>query len=145
MPARTHGGSRTPEFYVWCSMRQRCYNPKHEAYGDYGGRGIKVCLRWLLSFSDFLSDVGKRSTPAHTLEREDNDGNYEPSNAGWATRIAQARNRRSSHYLTHEGLTLTIAEWSEITGTQRSTISIRLKNGWSVEQALSNVDRRRRT
>lgn len=95
-PTITHGMSYTAEFEAWCSMRYRCLNVNHKAYKHYGGRGITICERWLNSFEDFLSDMGLKPTPQHSLDRENNDGNYEPSNCRWATKIQQSRNTRVS-------------------------------------------------
>lgn len=97
--ACSHGHARlkahSAEYRTWVSIRQRCYQPSHVSFPNYGGRGIKVCARWRNSFEAFLADMGPRPD-GHWIERKDNDGNYEPSNCIWATPLEQARNKRPS-------------------------------------------------
>ena len=81
-------------YVLWQSMMQRCYNPEHPNYADYGGRGIRVCQRWCRSFGNFKSDIGEPPSATHTLDRIENEKNYTPSNVRWATRREQSRNRR---------------------------------------------------
>ena len=90
---KEHGMADTPVYRVWQAMKNRCYNPKQRAYPYYGGRGISVCGRWRESFSSFLSDMGMPPT-GMSLDRIDNDGNYEPGNCRWATTLQQRHNRR---------------------------------------------------
>lgn len=90
-----HGRTHTTEHVIWRGMRRRCENINCHAYKNYGGRGISVCERWQ-TFENFFADMGPRPSSLYSLDRVDNDGNYEPGNCRWATRIQQIRNRRSN-------------------------------------------------
>lgn len=139
--ATTHGaskrGKKSHEYKSWQSMRQRCTNPKAAGYRRYGGRGITVCEAWMASFTAFLADMGPRPSIQHTLDRLDNDGNYEPGNCRWATTHEQAQNRCNTMAITMDGETLTLAEWCRKKGLKESTVRTRMVRGWTVREAFS--------
>ena len=89
-----HGDSNSFEYKIWKGMKQRCTNPNHKKWKDYGGRGIKVCDRWLVSYENFLMDMGRKPGPEYSIDRINNNGDYEPSNCRWATDSQQMKNRR---------------------------------------------------
>jgi len=138
----THGhaarGAHSLTYKSWRAMLDRCGNAKHEHYANYGGRGIMVCERWQ-DFEAFLADLGPRPSRAHSLEREDGDGNYEPGNVRWATRTEQARNRRTSRVVEMDGEKLTVAEWAERYGLARQVVVSRLERGWDLRRALTEA------
>lgn len=139
---RRHGetvGGFTKEYKIWRGIKWRCCNPKHPNFMFYGGRGIKVCGRWLNSFVNFRADMG-RCPPGMEIDRwPDNDGNYEPSNCRWATKEQQANNRRTNRRITHDGKTQTYAQWEKEIGLKEGTITQRIARGWSESRALSPV------
>lgn len=134
---REDSASNTITWKSWRSMIARCEVQGNASYERYGGRGIKVCERWRNSFEAFLEDMGERPSKDYQIEREDNDGDYEPSNCRWATRKEQARNRRNNRRLTHEGETLTVAEWAERTGMTKGQLMNRVNLGWTDERILT--------
>jgi hypothetical protein len=138
----THGHSRvgkiSDEYRCWLGMIQRCTNSNVRGYPDYGGRGIKVCERWLNSFENFFEDMGQRPSKSHSLDRfPNNDGDYKPGNCRWATKLEQMSNKRSNRLIDYQGELLCLAEWARRTGIRAETITSRLKKGWSIERALS--------
>lgn len=109
--SRTHGMYASPEYTAWHQMRQRCLNTRHAAYAGYGGRGITVCSEWS-SFENFFVDLGPRPSDKHSLDRVNNNGNYEPSNCRWATHSQQMRNRRRCPYCPHCNPNLTLTNYA---------------------------------
>jgi len=120
---RAHGLTGTKIYSVWKSMLARCRNKAVDSYPNYGGRGIKVCERWQV-FDNFFADVG-HAPLGMSLDRIDNNGNYDPENCRWATQTEQCRNTRRSATATVNGQTKTFAEWSEISGISRGLLSTR--------------------
>jgi hypothetical protein len=123
-------------------MIARCHNPTTKYFENYGGRGISVCDKWRHDFAAWRDDMGPPPSPQHTLDRIDNDGNYEPSNCRWATRKEQSANRRipkSAKLITYNSETYEMAVWARKVGVQASTLHARLKAGWSVERALTET------
>lgn len=136
-----HGMRNTRLYNIWNHMRQRCLNPNHKRYADYGGRGITICEEWRNDFQAFYDWAMKNGYQDNlTIDREDNDGNYEPSNCRWSNDKEQSNNRRNNHYVSCKGMELTIAQWSEKTGINQTTIQARLDKGWTPERALE-IDR----
>ena len=137
---KTHGlhGDRT--LNILRHMIERCGNPQSPAYANYGGRGIKVCESWKNSpneFHDYVSKLPGYGVENMTLDRIDNDGNYEPGNVRWATRTQQSLNRRNNRLLTYNGKTQNLTLWADEIGIDRTTLERRLSRGWSVKQAIT--------
>ncbi len=127
-------------YVTWAAMKDRCYNPHNSRYVGYGGRGIEVCGRWRDDFEAFYEDVSKLphyGEKGYSLNRIDNDRNYELSNVEWATNKKQANNRRTNHTITYNGQTCTLAEWAEKLNMNYSTLNRRInKLNWTIEKAL---------
>lgn len=136
------GLSLSPEYKSWEKMRERCLDPNHDGYSAYGGRGITICDRWLESFVNFLEDLGRKPTPAHTIDRIDVNGNYEPSNCRWSTRTEQARNRRDNVTVVFRGETILMVDLAERYRIDRGVVYGRLKMGWSLDEALTRKIKR---
>lgn len=129
-----HGMAYTRTYRIWRNMVQRCTNPNLSDSYKYFGRGITVCDKWL-KFENFLADMGVPEDHL-SLERIDNDGNYDPSNCRWATSKEQARNTVTNRLVTYQGHTKCISEWSEITGIDKGTLIYRLNQGKSLEEVF---------
>lgn len=134
----SHGMTGSPEYRAWENMRQRCHRKESVEYHRYGGRGITVCDRWLLSFEDFFLDVGKRPSELHTLDRINNNGHYEPGNVRWATRKEQSANVCRNVNVKINGVTKILSEWCRIYGISKNTVRNRIKNmNWCAETAIT--------
>jgi hypothetical protein len=127
---------RMTEYAAWNNMKNRCLNPNVKAYKDYGGRGIKVCDRWIQSFENFINDMGKKPSPSHSIDRIDYNGNYEPSNCRWLLRSMQNLNKRNNRVLTIDGITDTVTGHAKRVGINRVTVGTRLIRGWPISDVL---------
>jgi hypothetical protein len=137
----THGESlpskRTKEHKLWLKMKDRCKYKTLKIYKYYGGRGIKVCDRWLNSYENFLADIGRAPTPKHTLDRIDVNGDYEPNNCRWATYKEQENNRTNNKIYEYEGQSKTLSQWADVFGVNRKMLQDRIWRGWTIERALT--------
>jgi hypothetical protein len=124
-------------YSIWYGIINRCHSKTSEKYPYYGGRGIAVCERWRSSLESFIEDMGD-VPEGLSIDRIDNNGNYEPGNCRWVTMKEQCRNRRSNRHIEFDGKIKTIAEWAEVTGIPATVIIARIdKCGYSVEQSLT--------
>ncbi len=136
-PANKHGHVGTKVYSTWAGMMSRCNNPRNNNYPNWGGRGIKVCDRWRL-FLNFLEDMGQPPTSSHTIERKDNDRDYEPSNCRWATRTEQGNNKRNNRRYHYKGRLQTCGEIARDVGMDYYTLRQRLyRYGWSLHDAIT--------
>lgn len=122
----THGRTKTPTYSVWRDMRSRCQRKADTCYRYYGGRGISVCERWN-SFENFLEDMGERPDGL-TIDRIDNNGNYEPDNCRWATRKEQSRHTRQNKMITYQGKSQCLTDWASELSVNKITLAYRLKH-----------------
>ena len=136
---KTHGMSKTNEFAIWQGMIARCYNKNNNKYHRYGGRGIKVCERWLHNFEKFLEDMGKRPSLKHSIERINNDGNYEPSNCRWDIPFAQSRNNSRNHWIEYNGEKMILQDWADKLGFSQSYMSKLIKN-MTIDEIIKKSD-----
>lgn len=135
-------GGQTKEYKTWAGIKRRTTSEKEQNSKYYIGRGIKMCDRWLNSFESFLEDMGKAPSPKHTIDRINNEGDYEPSNCRWATHKEQMQNTRATKWIEFNGERHTQEEWGRITGLGGLTILKRLKRGWTIKEALTKAKMR---
>lgn len=131
-----HGLRYSPEYVAWNDMKQRCLNKKKKNYKDYGGRGIKICKQWL-SFDCFYRDMGARPSPNHSLDRINNNGNYDPNNCRWATKKEQNRNTRGNIWIEINGEYKLKTEWLKIYSLDPKSYSYRISKGLTPQQAIT--------
>lgn len=142
----THGMTGSQEYSSWLHMRRRCENPEDDGYQAYGGRGIKVCQRWLEDFSTFYADMGPAPGPNYSVDRIKNELGYEPGNCKWSTPVEQSNNRRDVPLYDYHGTPKTIRQAinQSKTGICIQTVKFRMRKGWDIVRAVDTpVDRRK--
>lgn len=148
-PGRHTNISKSNTYRTWVGIRKRCESPSHKNR-NYAGRGISVCKRWENSYQEFLNDMGERPSRLHSIDRIDNNGNYDcgkcedcnsrgvfKCNCRWASSSEQSRNTRVNNCITYRGQTKTIAEWERLSSIPSRALRYRLQKGWDVERAFS--------
>lgn len=136
--ALRHGMDKTPEYRCWAAMKNRCLNNRHKQYSHYGGRGITICDRWIESFNNFYADMGLKPSPKHSLDRIDNNGNYEPNNCKWSTSSEQNTNRRSAFMVNYNGETIALRRLTNNVAVPYDVLYNRIKRlNWPIEMAIS--------
>lgn len=135
---RIHGMANTHLYQIWRGIKDRCLNPNNKHFDRYGGRGITICDDWINNFQAFYDwSIENGFKEGLTIDRIDNDGNYEPNNCRWVDYYVQANNRSNNHLITVDDETHTLSEWSRITGLDVHTISSRLSRGCSKEEIFN--------
>lgn len=133
----THGETGSALYARWRAMLDRCENPNHRAWKNYGGRGIKICEEWH-QYAVFARDMGSAFESHLELDRINVDGYYEPANCRWVTHADQQSNKRTNHTLTWRGRTLTATKWASVLGLNPNTLIYRLRRGWSLDRAMTH-------
>ena len=132
-----HGLRKTRLYRIWSNIKTRCYNEKDPHFERWGKRGILMCEEWETNFKSFYDwAIENGYNDDLTIDRIDNDGNYEPNNCRWVTIKYQNRNKRNVKFITYKGETKTIPEWTKEIGLGKETIRERLKRGWSESEAI---------
>lgn len=145
-----HGMNQTAEYRAWQQMKERCNNPRKPRFADYGGRGIRVCERWSgqHGFANFIADMGRKPHPDLSIERINNDGNYEPGNCKWATRIEQRNNQRKAKPkkpIVYQGESKTLSDWAKHFGLTYAIVLHRLHSGWDLDDVFGPRIRQRKS
>jgi hypothetical protein len=135
-----HGESRGKLYTIWQAMLNRCTNPNHNRYKNYGKKGVKVFPPWIISYSafrDYVSKLDRFGEKGMTLDRIDANKGYQPGNIRWATQKEQQRNRTNNRTVEYQGRTQTISAWAEEIGLNRGTLRARIERGWPIDKAIS--------
>lgn len=141
----THKMSKSKTYSTWLNMKARCSNENNPNFSNYGGRGIKVCDRWINSFENFISDMGERPRGL-TIDRIDVNGNYEPSNCRWASDKQQARNKRNTYIVEFNGVIKPLIEHCNDVGIEYKTVFKRIsQSGYSIDKALTKKVQKRKS
>lgn len=154
LPPRVHQYGQTShvEYQVYAGIKSRCYNTKDKNYTNYGGRGIKICDRWLgpEGFRNFLKDMGKRpggrrnnGKPYYSIERKDNNGPYSPDNCKWATYKEQSINRRNNIIINYNGKNMTLKDLATLLKLSYTTLYYRYKKGYRGDELLKPIKKYR--
>lgn len=136
----THKMSSTKDYKYWLSIKRRCYRSRESSYKNYGGRGIKMHESWVkdfLTFNTYVAQLADYGTEGYSLDRIDNDGDYEPGNVRWVNRLTQSNNKRTNRYIEFHGEIHTATEWGRILNISGEVINQRIRNGWTTERALT--------
>ena len=133
----SHNMSKSKEYRAWQKMKERCYNPNIERYPVYGGRGIKVCDRWLESFDNFYEDMGPRPSSKHSIDRIDVNGDYEPGNCRWVTMQEQHYNKRNTLYVEYKNENKSLSELCKIYNLNYKSTWKNYKKGFTFEGILT--------
>lgn len=139
---KSKGKSNSITYKSWISAKQRCLNPNNHNYKNYGRRGIKMCEKWINSFVAFLEDMGERPSSNHTLDRIDNNGNYEKSNCRWATKREQSNNTRTNRLIKINDKEITVSEFSRKYGINISNVFYELKKGMNPKDIIEKYKNR---
>lgn len=135
-----HGRTGTPEHKTWMGINKRCNNPNEPSFANYGGKGIKVCDRWL-KFSAFLQDMGPRPSLNHSIDRINPLGDYEPDNCRWADKKTQNRNKRFHRKMIFNGKEVLVVEVAESLGIDATTLAKRVSEGWTGDDLVRKPSR----
>ena len=140
-----HGQKGTRLYTIWQTMKERCHNPKHDSYMYYGAKGISVCDEWMGNFVPFYQwAMSNGYADDLTIDRIDNDGNYEPGNCRWVTMECQNRRHKNCISITHNGRTQLVIDWAKEMDLKISTVYWRLHHGYSIEKVLSTKSLKQR-